>query len=333
MCGLSNMDDNAHDRLNFRCPLCGDSHKSEKKKRGWIIFDKDYSDGKYKCFNCNVGMSFTNFIKVHYPHLFDGFRKDILESAFTNVNFLKDDYVKKPKPKPSAISFTKTPPLLKLLSTVKENFNAYSYLQKRKIPESFINELYYCNNYVDFLEENNLYKSTFMPKEDRCIIIPLFQNGQLVFIQGRSIEDDPFLRYRTITVKEGFQKIWGLDRFDRFKTGYIFEGVLDACFIKNSLSNCGGSFSPSEILSISKNIVYCPDGDIWDNPDVQKASQKYINAGGKVFIMPRIDYKVGKDINKLIENDYTMERVQKMIEDNVYEGASATARLKIMKVI
>ena len=321
------------DRINFRCPLCGDSHRSEKKRRGWILFDKDYPDGQYKCFNCNTSMSFQNFIKTHYPHLYDGLRHDILKSAYTNVSFNNDEYVKKAKPPTSAISFTKRSPLLKLLSTVKENFDAYNYLVKRKIPESFINELYYSHNYVDFLEENNLHKSTFKPKEDRRIVIPIFQNGVLVFLQGRSIEPDAFLRYMTITIKDGYQKIWGIDKFDRFKTGYAFEGILDACFVKNSLANCGGSFNASDVLAISKNIVYCPDGDIWTNPDVQKTTTKYIKAGGKIFIMPRNVAKIGKDINKLIENGYTVDGIQQMIDENTFEGASATARIKIMQLV
>ena len=39
------------DKYNFRCVICGDSKKSSKKKRGWLLWNKDYNTYIYHCFN------------------------------------------------------------------------------------------------------------------------------------------------------------------------------------------------------------------------------------------------------------------------------------------
>ena len=45
---------------NFRCPYCGDSKKYKNKARGYLF--KVKNDYVYKCHNCGVGRTFTNFL-------------------------------------------------------------------------------------------------------------------------------------------------------------------------------------------------------------------------------------------------------------------------------
>ena len=49
------------DLYNFRCPYCGDSQKKRNKARGYIFLVKN--DYVYKCHNCGMGRTFTNFLK------------------------------------------------------------------------------------------------------------------------------------------------------------------------------------------------------------------------------------------------------------------------------
>lgn len=46
-------------KVNFRCPLCGDSHKSATKKRGFYYLD----NASFYCFNCSQGMSGIRFLQ------------------------------------------------------------------------------------------------------------------------------------------------------------------------------------------------------------------------------------------------------------------------------
>ena len=52
---------------NFRCPYCGDSKKKKNLARGYIFRVKN--DYVYKCHNCGVGRTFTNFLKDQDPNL------------------------------------------------------------------------------------------------------------------------------------------------------------------------------------------------------------------------------------------------------------------------
>ena len=48
------------DKINFRCPLCGDSRKSSTKKRGfWYC-----NTASFFCFNCSTGMSGIKFLQL-----------------------------------------------------------------------------------------------------------------------------------------------------------------------------------------------------------------------------------------------------------------------------
>ena len=53
----------------FRCPYCGDSQKHKNKTRGYIY--KYKNDHNFKCHNCGVSRSLTNFLKDHDPALHD----------------------------------------------------------------------------------------------------------------------------------------------------------------------------------------------------------------------------------------------------------------------
>lgn len=46
------------DRINFACPICGDSHDDNRKKRGNIFFKTN----SYKCYNCGVFFDIKGFL-------------------------------------------------------------------------------------------------------------------------------------------------------------------------------------------------------------------------------------------------------------------------------
>lgn len=50
------------DRINFACPVCGDSANNSTKKRGNIILRGRFAN-LYKCHNCGASMSIMNFLK------------------------------------------------------------------------------------------------------------------------------------------------------------------------------------------------------------------------------------------------------------------------------
>ena len=79
------------DLFNFRCPYCGDSKKRKNKARGYIF--KIKTDYVYKCHNCGVGRTLSNFLKDQDHHLHDQY---IMEK-FKDGRSGKGTTVPKPK--------------------------------------------------------------------------------------------------------------------------------------------------------------------------------------------------------------------------------------------
>lgn len=62
---------------NFRCPICGDSQKQKNKARGYLYQVKNNTN--YKCHNCGISVSFSNFLKTvdsesHKHYVFEKFK-------------------------------------------------------------------------------------------------------------------------------------------------------------------------------------------------------------------------------------------------------------------
>ena len=65
----------------FRCPYCGDSQKNKNKTRGYIYRSKN--DHNFKCHNCGVSRSFTNFLKDQDVSLYDEYVMERYKSGLT----------------------------------------------------------------------------------------------------------------------------------------------------------------------------------------------------------------------------------------------------------
>ena len=67
------------DLYNFRCPICGDSEKSKNKSRGYLYGIKNNTN--YKCHNCGISLSFSNFLKkvdnaLHKEYVMEKFKDE-----------------------------------------------------------------------------------------------------------------------------------------------------------------------------------------------------------------------------------------------------------------
>ena len=74
---------------NFRCPICGDSQKNKSKARGYLYQVKNNTN--YKCHNCGINISFSNFLKqidveIHKQYSFEKFKE-----GHTGKNFVVEE--------------------------------------------------------------------------------------------------------------------------------------------------------------------------------------------------------------------------------------------------
>ena len=63
------------DKLNMRCPICGDSKKSSTKKRGWYYM----KNASFYCFNCSTGMSGIKFLEFISGSSYADIRKEYMK--------------------------------------------------------------------------------------------------------------------------------------------------------------------------------------------------------------------------------------------------------------
>lgn len=63
-------------KYNGRCPICGDSKKSSRKRRGWIYLDSGCS---YYCFNCGTSLSGLQLLKYFSGEDYSEIKKEFLK--------------------------------------------------------------------------------------------------------------------------------------------------------------------------------------------------------------------------------------------------------------
>ena len=302
----------------FRCPYCGDSKKNKNKTRGYIFQVK--GDHVFKCHNCGITRSFSNFLKDHVPHVYDEYVMERYKEGTIGKNVPKPDltqFIYKPK-------FEKRTVDLEPLSCLNNFHVARKYILGRGIPENKLDRLYYCPN---FKEWTNTQKHTFSDTsndEDR-IIIPLNDtDGNLIGFQGRSLSPNAKMRYITVMLNEDAPKLYGLDHINKNETIYIVEGPLDSFFLENSVAMCG---SDVDIRSFGwSDYIWVYDNEPRSRQITDKIS-KSIDAGDSVVIWPKTIKE--KDLNDMVTSGINVKNV---IQSNVYQGLKAKLQLSSWKI-
>ena len=302
----------------FRCPYCGDSKKNKNKTRGYIFQVK--GDHVFKCHNCGITRSFSNFLKDHAPHVYDEYVMERYKEGTIGKNVPKPDltqFISKPK-------FDKRTVDLENLSSLNNFHVAKKYILDRGIPENKLDRLFYCPN---FKEWTNTQKHTFSDtsNDEERIIIPLnSSDGNLIGFQGRSLSPKAKMRYITVMLDEDAPKLYGLDHINKNETIYIVEGPFDSFFLENSVAMCG---SDVDIRSFGwSDYIWVYDNEPRSRQITDKISRS-IDAGDAVVIWPRSIKD--KDLNDMHNSGINVKNV---IQSNVYQGLKAKLQLSSWKI-
>ena len=333
LCALDGLKEK-HNNYNFRCPICGDSQKSKSKQRGWILTKDNGNMATYTCHNCGATMSFGKFLKQYKPFLYDDYKKEAfyekvkhrnIPTKETNVLTNGHDTLKE------VAERSKSKSILKLLDGLTDE--SIQLCKERRLPIKFINELYYSENYLKFVNDNGLREIKKFPPKDKRIVIPFFdENGNLTYIQGRAIDKNNSLRYVTIKVNGDVPKIWGMDRIDPNKPIFVTEGVLDAVFVDNCLAMAGGKSGIDYLINKygARNLIMLYDRDIETNPEIKNYATELVNKGLGIFLWDEVKRKHIKDINDLRMDGCPISSINKMIRRNIYHGIQAKVKLRLL---
>jgi len=309
---------------NFRCPQCGDSHKSKSKARGYVYRKK--TDLFFKCHNCGVGQSVGNLIKDLDPFLHKQYMMERYKAGETGKRKSKAPEFKfetpKFKPKKTTID------LPSIESLPKEHY-ARVYCEGREIPQQFMDKIFYAEDFKDWaLSVCQVDYSNLMGKEPR-LVIPFFdRDNQLIGAQGRALQESK-IRYVTVKVHEDAPKVFGLERWNSDQHTYLVEGPIDSFFLPNCLAMAGADMSDLSILNKDKTTL------IFDNEprnfQIVKSMVRFLKSGWKIVVWP--DSVISKDINDMVLSSIKDARLVKIINRNTYSGQRGEWEVKSWKKV
>ena len=296
---------------NFRCPQCGDSHKSKSKARGYVYRKK--TDLFFKCHNCGVGQSVGNLIKDLDPFLHKQYIMERYRAGETGKRKSKAPEFKfetpKFKPKKTTID------LPSIESLPKEHY-ARVYCEGREIPQQFMDKIFYAEDFKNWaLSVCQVDYSNLMGKEPR-LVIPFFdKDNQLIGAQGRALQESK-VRYVTVKVYENAPKVFGLERWNSDQHTYLVEGPIDSLFLPNCLAMAGADMSDLSILDKDKTTL------IFDNEprnfQIARSMIKSLQDGWKIVVWP--NSITCKDINDMVLTSIKDARLVEIINTNTYSG-------------
>lgn len=302
-------------KINFRCPVCGDSQKSRSKARGWLL-EKDNSFHFY-CHNCGASQSFSFFLKSVDGMVYNDYvaEKFVKKTVTEDTTTLEKTKFEQPK--------FNTDPLKKLkkISQLKAEHPLKKYVMKRGIPTQHHYRMYFAPKFKTWINSIIPDKFDNVGKDEPRLVIPFFdKKGKMFGVSARGF-DPKGIRYITIMF-EDHPKIFGLDKVDFNKTYFVVEGALDSMFLSNAVAMAGAEGSTAALENL-KNAIFVFDAEP-RNREIHKRMEKVIRNGHKICIWP--SDVPAKDINEMVLAGKT--DIEKTILNNTY--TSLEANLKLM---
>lgn len=318
--------------INCRCPVCGDSAKSEFKARGYF-YQNDKNIWKYKCHNCAINLSISSFIKKVAPHLYEDYmfeafgKKD--KKTKTKEETSIEDLAKLSEVNYSEVILSnKVLSSMTKISDLNDTDDGFKYLKERSIPIDRMNQLYYTDNLRNVVKHISTYDSSRVP-EIKGIIIPYFKDSVLTCFQVRNIDSNSKMRYLTYDLSEKALHVYNIENIKSGRNVYVFEGAFDSMFCYNGCAASGSSIFQklSAIKQVNKEIVVVFDNDYKTNKDIKKLLVDVIEHGYSVVLFDS-SMNGYKDINQYAkEHNKSRKDITEYLQKCTYSNLSAKMHL------
>ena len=201
------------DKLNFRCPLCGDSHKSLSKKRGFYYL----KNASFFCFNCSTGMSGLKLLQTLSGRDYDDIKREYAK-AFAKTGWRTAAAF--PAEDADSVDLMHVRPMLDPSWKKPLSDDARKYLAGRMVDKA------------PFLREDLF---TYQGSKGEYILIPWVVNGVDAYYQLNDYKKLGSLKY--VFPKGESKLVYGLDNVDlSWPYVIVFEGVYDSLFVKNAVA-------------------------------------------------------------------------------------------------
>lgn len=307
---------------NFRCPICGDSKKNKTKARAYVYRQK--SNLSFVCHNCGHSCSFGNFLKTVDPALFKEYQLERYKNESAG-NVTKPDFeIARGLP-----VFTKKINI-PTIESLDDNHSAKKYIASRKIPNKYWNQLYYADDFKQFIIATFTdHDQSKLKDNDARIVIPFYdRDKKLLGVQGRAIGASN-VRYITIKQNEDYKKIFGLDRLDLSKKVYVVEGPIDSLFLDNAVATMDANLS-SVVDTIKTNFVLVFDNEP-RNKEIIRNMERAMKKNFPICVWPsNIEQK---DINDMVLSGLTSQQIQSMIDENTFTDLKAKLQFNVWRKV
>lgn len=302
------------DLYNFRCPFCGDSEKNKLKARGYVYRKKN--GYFYMCHNCGISTTFYNLLDKVDSNLLKEYTLERYKNESGNNNV----------PQPDFKEFqTETPKFKKKLDipsieSLPDGHFAKDYVLSRKIPKESLFELYFAEDFKNFVVGLGIQKDGLKENDPRLVIPFYNENKELICLQGRSLGESK-LRYITVKITEDDYKIFGLDRINKEEMIYVVEGPIDSLFLKNALATADSNLSSIEKLFDRTKVTLVFDNEP-RNKDICNTMEKAIENHFNVVIWPDMMEEY-KDLNEMILGGFSPDEIQDIISKSTFVNLRA----------
>lgn len=280
-------------RLNFACPVCGDSH-DYRKKRGNVWYDTMW----YKCFNCDASMSFTR--------LMDRFGVDLDIDVRMNISNMTADFRKMRENASLPDTMVWCHSLKKLIrksnqgdivlqdiKPLQQGGKCWDYINKRRIPPNMREDIY-----QGVMRKN---KKTGGFWYEPVIIALNRRKDELLGLQVRNLQQGNFRQFNTYSwttinnellhSAEATQEemisydmlsgIFGITKVNPEQPITVFEGYFDSLFVDNSIAIMGTGRDEfvQPLIDSGLNLRF-----FFDNDETgRKKADKWLQLGYPVF--------------------------------------------------
>jgi hypothetical protein len=306
-----------------RCPICGDG-KNKRSKRFHLYTKSSFDHDVVKCFNgdCEYSSNMYGFLRDYYPSLLQSYTQEMNGNKINHIQEFLQQEKSEPVIETLDIDDTFRPPYVfdipDIFHNITDGSYADEYLQTRGIAKDDY-------HYFFEVQGNGIFKDDDKEKNlTDYIIIPLFYGKRLYGFTSRSTKNKDF--YTRIPEDNVGWKVWNLFNVDFNKPLYIFEATFDAMSIEDkNVVACLGADFPEEFLKMAKEPIF-----VYDNTNIDKTGLKkainYAIRNFKVMVWPKINFK---DFNAILTRGGSREKLQKFLDNNVFQGLSALVRLKM----
>lgn len=300
--------------LNGCCPICREGKSWGKKRRLFYIPSKNI----IHCHNCGLSWSPLKWIQLVTNESY----KDIINDSKKYESFIPDyenDTVKQRR------KHILPHEAINLFNREQITFYKNNSIIKKAVKYVLDRRLHLAINRVD------LYISLSDFVHRNRLIIPFINRArQIDFYQTRSLFTDDYPKY--LSKMDADKTIFGINNINpSIPYIFIFEGPIDAMFVKNGVSMGGLNISNYQIELLSQYFLF---EKIWvldnqiNNKEVLKKYEQLIGQNERIVIWP--DTIVEKDVNEYCCNNGLNEMSVDFFIQNSFCGGEAKKRLNII---